>query len=271
MRLETKTEIARATLSLLAVVVSLFFLGVLVFVLCAGLQINPFKETTTSFLIAAFVGLIGVAAVLVLLNVATNVSLIADARIAEMKIEPRRGALRRWSAAFLVVAVVLVGLIFGGTYLSKEKFLGVVREQADEVLGKNRDLLEEVSRLLASGKPEDYKRIYEIRAFLQNQRSGLPQLTLIYSGQFEGKLTFYKTDYYDWNQKPSVYTPTYFQCTQSMDCEYLTKFFSGQNVDVFQKYTVREDQFYIYIPFVGKNSRFVLLFDRRNSYGKVGS
>jgi len=271
MRLETKTEIARATLSLLAVVVSLFFLGVLVFVLCAGLQINPFKETTTSFLIAAFVGLIGVAAVLVLLNVATNVSLIADARIAEMKIEPRRGVLRRWSAAFLVVAVVLVGLIFGGTYLSKEKFLGVVREQADEVLGKNRDLLEEVSRLLASGKPEDYKRIYEIRAFLQNQRSGLPQLTLIYSGQFEGKLTFYKTDYYDWNQKPSVYTPTYFQCTQSMDCEYLTKFFSGQNVDVFQKYTVREDQFYIYIPFVGKNSRFVLLFDRRNSYGKVGS
>jgi len=270
MQLETKTEIARATLSLLAVVVSLFFLGVLVFVLCAGLQINPFRETTTSFLIAAFVGLIGVAAVLVLLNVATNVSLIADARIAEMKIEPRRGVLRRWSAAFLVVAVVLVGLIFGGTYLSKEKFLGVVREQAGEVLGKNRDLLEEVSRLLASGKPEDYKRIYEIRAFLQNQRSGLPQLTLIYSGQFEGKLTFYRADYYDWNQKPSVYTPTYFQCTQSSDCEYLTKFFSGQNVDVFQKYTVREDQFYIYIPFVGKNSRFVLLFDRRNSYGKVG-
>jgi len=188
-----------------------------------------------------------------------------------MKIEPRRGVLRRWSAAFLVVAVVLVSLIFGGTYLSKEKFLGVVRGQADEVLGKNRDLLEEVSRLLASGKPEDYKRINEIRDFLQNQRSGLPQLTLIYSGQFEGKLTFYRADYYDWNQKSTVYTPTYFQCTQNMDCEYLTKFFSGQNVDVFQKYTVREDQFYIYIPFVGKNSRFVLLFDRRNSYGKVGS
>src|SRR5437762_5965585 len=114
----TKVQIARTTLSLLTLVASLFLLGVLVLVLCVGLQINPFKETTTSFLIAAFVGLIGVAAVLVLLNVATNVSLIADARIAEMKIEPRRGVLRRWSAAFLVVAVVLVGLIFGGTYLS---------------------------------------------------------------------------------------------------------------------------------------------------------
>ncbi len=271
MRSETKTAIARATLSLLTVVVSLVLLGVLVSVLCAGLQINPFRETTTSFLVAAFVGLIGVAVVLVLLNVATNVSLIADAKIAEMRIETRPGVLRKWSAAFVIVAVVLVGLIFAGTYLSKEKFLGVVRGQADEVLGKNRDLLEEVSRLLASGKPEDYKRIYEIRNFLQNQRSELPQLTLVYSGQFEGKLTFYRVEYYDWSQKPSVYNPTYFQCTKNLDCEYLTKFFSGGNVDVFQKYTMREDQFYIYIPFVGKDARFVLLFDRRNSYGKVGS
>jgi hypothetical protein len=271
MRSETKTAIAKATLSLLTVVVSLILLGVLVSVLCAGLQINPFKETTTSFLVAAFVGLIGVAVVLVLLNVATNVSLIADARIAEMKIETRPGVLRKWSAAFVVVAVALVALIFTGSYLSKEKFLGVVRSQADDVLGKNRDLLEEVSRLLASGKPEDYKRIYEIRNFLQNQRSELPQLTLIYAGQFEGKLTFYRSDYYDWNRQRSEYTPTYFQCTKGMDCEYLTKFFSGENVDVFQKYTVRDDQFFIYIPFAGKESRFVLLFDRRNSYGKVGS
>ncbi len=89
MELDTKAQIARATLSILILVVSLFFLGVLVLVLCAGLEINPFRETTTSFLIAAFIGLIGVAAVLFLLNVATNISLIADARIAELQIQPR--------------------------------------------------------------------------------------------------------------------------------------------------------------------------------------
>jgi amino acid transporter len=271
MRLETKTTIAKATLSLLTVVVALVLLGVLVFVLCAGLQINPFKETTTAFLVAAFVGLIGVAVVLVLLNVATNVSLIADARISEMKIEPHPGVLRKWSVVFVVAAVALVALIFAGTYLSKEKYLSVVRRQADEVLRNNKDLLDEVSRLLASHKPEDYKRIAEIRSFLQNQRSGLPQLTVIYSAPFEGKPAFYKVDYYDWNQKSEVYIPTYFQCTQNLDCEYLSQFFAGQNSGVFQKYTVRDDQFYIYIPFVGKESRFVLLFDRRNSYGKVGS
>jgi hypothetical protein len=76
-----KAQIAKLTLTLLTVVVFALFLGVLV--LCAGLQINPFRETTTTFLIASFIGLIGVAAVLVLLNVATNISLIADAKISE--------------------------------------------------------------------------------------------------------------------------------------------------------------------------------------------
>src|ERR1700687_4801431 len=95
MELETKAQIARATLSLLVVVASLFFLGVLILVLCLGLEINPFRETTTSFLVAAFAGIAGVAAVLVLLNVATNMSLIADAKIAELKIESRRGVLTK--------------------------------------------------------------------------------------------------------------------------------------------------------------------------------
>ena len=272
MELDTKAQIAKVTLNLLTVVVSLFLLGVLVLVLCQGLQINPFKETTTSFLIAAFVGLIGVAAVLVLLNVATNLSLIADAKIAELRLEPRRDLLRKWFVAFFAVAIILVGLVFGGTYLSKERYLGVVHAQADEVLKQNQGLLDEVSRLLASGKPEDYKRIFDIRSFLENQRSGLPQLTLIYSGKFADKPAFYSVNgYFAGDLEKRTYTPVYFACTRNLDCDYLTRFFSGEKVDNLQKYTVRDDQFYIYIPYIGNEARFVLLFDRRNSYGKLGS
>jgi hypothetical protein len=270
-QLGTKAQIAKTTLSLLTLVTSLFLLGVLVLVLCVGLQINPFRETTTSFLAAAFAGLTGIAAVLVLLNVATNISLIADAKISELKIDPNRRVLRKWSLAFFLVAAAVVCFIFVGTHLSKERYLGVVRAQADEVLKANTGLLEEISRLLASGKPEDYKRILEIRTFLQNQRSELPQLTIVYSGKFEGRLAFYRVEYFEWKQNGSVYTPTYFPCTKNLDCEYLTKFFSGEKVDILQQYTVGDDQFYIYMPFSGTESRFVLLFERRNSYGKIGS
>jgi hypothetical protein len=270
--LDTKAQIAKATLSTLTVVVWLFLLGVLVLVLCAGLQINPFRETTTSFLLSAFGGLIGVAAILVLLNVATNVSLIADAKIAELKIEAHRGLLKKWFIAFFVAAAMLISIIFVGTYLSKERYLAVVRTQADQVLNQNKGLLDEVSRLLASGKFEDYKRVFEIRAFLANQRAGLPQLTLIYSGKFLDKLAFYSVnEYFPGNPEKESYTPRYFACTQNRDCNYLTRFFSGEKVDTLQKYTVRDDQFYIYVPFTGKEARFILLFERRNRYGKFGS
>jgi hypothetical protein len=271
MQLETKAQIAKTTLTLLTLVTSLFLLGVLVLVLCVGLQIDPFRETTTSFLGALFAGLIGVAAILVLLNVATNISLIADAKISELRIDPQRGVLRKWSVAFFVVAAALVCLIFVGTYLSKERYLGVVRAQANDVLKANSSLLEETSRLLVSGKPEEYKRIIEIRKFLQNQRSDLPELTVIYSGKFAGKLAFYRIEDFGWDQQNNAYASTYFRCTQDLDCDYLTRFFSGEKVDALQKYTIRNDQFYIYIPFTGKDARFVLLFARQNGYGKIGS
>src|SRR5215471_18998761 len=129
----TKAQIAKLTLTLLTVVVFVLVLGVLVLVLCAGLQVNPFRETTTTFLVASFIGLIGVAAVLVLLNVATNISLIADAKISELKIEPRPGMLRLWISVFAAFAVVLVGLVAGGAYFSKERYLKVVRSQADDI------------------------------------------------------------------------------------------------------------------------------------------
>lgn len=272
MELSTKAQISKATLSLLVAVVFLFLLGVIVLILCAGLQINPFRETTTSFLIAAFIGLIGVATILVLLNVATNVSLLADAKIAELRVESKQAWRKKWLLAFLVPAFILVAVVFAGSYLSKEKYLRIVHAQAEEVVDKNKDVLEEVSRLLASGKVQDYKRIYEIHSFLENQRSGLPQLTLIYSGKFADRLAFYKVDdYFPGDEKKGTYTPMYFACTKNLDCDYLTRWFSGENVGILQKYTARDDEFYIYMPVFGKEARFVLLFERRNSYGKVGS
>ena len=272
MRIETKAQIAKSSLSLLIGVAAVFFLGVIVIVLCVGLQINPFKETTSTLLTAGFIGLIGVAAVLVLVNVATNLSLIADAKISELKIEPGQAVLKKFVVVFFIVAAVLVGVVFAGTYLSKERYLGVIRAQADDVLKENGNLLAEIGRRLSSGKSDDFQRVGQIRTFLESQRSGLPSLTVIFAGKFEGRLALYKIDSaLPYDEQGKEYEPPYFACTQNLDCEYLMTFFSGGKVDALQKYTVRDEQFYIYIPYVGKDSRFVLLFNRMNSYGKLGS
>ena len=272
MKLETKVQIARTSLSLLVLVVVLFLLGLVVLVVCAGLQINPFRETTTSFLLALFMGLIGVAAILVLLNVATNISLIAEARIAELQVEPQPGVLKKWVVMFACTVAILVGFVFLGTYLSKERYLQVIRQQVNEVVKDNRPSFEELGHLLVSGKPEDFKRINEIHSYLATRQPDLPQLTILYSGKVGDKVIFYRTagDYY-YNPQAPQDPRTYYTCMPRQDCDYLKNFFAGENVDILRKYTIRDNQFYIYVPMITKDSRFVLVFERWNSYGKVGS
>ena len=148
MQPDTKAQIAKATLSLLTIVASLTLLGVLVIVLCAGFGINPFRESTTTFLLSAFSGLIGIGLLLMLLNVATSISLIADGTVSQLGIQPRANVLKKWFVAFVGAAVALTAIVFVGTYFSKERYLKVVHEQADEVLKDNHGSLEQISRLL---------------------------------------------------------------------------------------------------------------------------
>jgi hypothetical protein len=272
MNLETKAQVARWSLTLLVLVIGLVCLGALAVILCAGLDINPFRETTTSLLVATFVGLIGIVAALFLLNVATDISMIAEASIAGLKLEPRAGALKTWALAFGATALALVVLILAGTYFSRYRYLDVVQDQANEVLKENDNLLAEISQRLASGQTADFKRILEIRNFLVHQRTGLPNITIIFSGRFGDKVALYHIgDFYWVDPETKNYQPPYFECTRNFDCDYLKAFFSGEKVDVLKKFTIRGSQFNIYVPYIGKETRFMLMFDSRNSYGKIGS
>ncbi len=266
-----KVEIAQLTLFLLTVVAALFILGILVLVMCAGLRINPFREKTTSFLLAVFSGLIGLAVILVLLNVATNISLIADAKIAQLGVPADAIVLTRWVPVFLGTAISIVIMIFAGTYFSRKKLLHIVRSQADDVLKENERLLNEISSLLARGQLGDYKRVWQVREFLNNQRKDLPDLTIIYSGQFADKTAYYQINQYlHGDEKEIAYTPQYFPCSPNLDCDYLKEFFSGTKVDVLEKHTAGKD-FSIYFPVIGNESRFVLLFSHKTRFGKFGS
>jgi hypothetical protein len=274
MLLETKAQVAKVSLSLLIGIVWLFLLGVVVLVLCGGLNINPFRETTTSLLISAFVGAIGIIAALVLVNVATSVSLIADAKVSELGVAPTAGRAKLWVALFVGLSLVLTGVVFAGTYLSKRKYIKVVRHQAEAVVNENAPLLSELSKALASGTPAEYKHAEEIREFIENQRAELPGVTIVYADKFENRIALRmlnRSRYWLDQDKNESYRPEYYRCNEHIDCDYLKSFFAGNGISTLEQYDFRGSEYSIYIPVVGKESRYVLLFSRRNSYGKIGS
>ncbi len=70
-------------------------------------------------------------------------------------------------------------------------------------------------------------------------------------------------DYFSGDFEKGTYNPSYYRCTANRDCDFLRRFFSGDKVEVLKKYTIRDNQFYIYIPFAGKESLFCPIVQSR--------
>lgn len=271
MRIESKAQLSKVTLILLILITCFFTMGIILGVVAITFHLNPFREMTTTFLMMAFLGSIGLATATLFLNVATNLSLIADSKISELKLSSKQNGLRPWFIGLSGVTVIVLAFIVLGSTYSEKTSLKVTQSQVNEVLNENKDLLNQVAKLIQDGSAPKIKKVSEIIRFLRNQRAGLPYLTLIYSGSFEDRLALYEmSDSFSADEK-GTFQPRYYQCTQEIDCTYLRDFFKTGNLQTMEKLVRKTNAFYIYFPFQIDGVRFVLLFTRYQNYGKIGS
>lgn len=269
MRLETKIQLSSLSLRALSLAAALFVVGLFVIVLCLGLGVNPFREQTTSLLISSFMGLIGLCTVSVLLSVAANLSILADVRLASTGVAPPRFP-AMWLLILGVVSIIIAAGIGASTYYSKQRYLTVVLGQALEVATENSDIIEDIARLSAKTDLESYTQIAKKVQYLKSQREGLPDLQIIFQSQRGGKLSLRRAGDYNYSSQ-TAFEPPYYACRKEVDCDYLKAFFDGKNVKSKSDYTLKDDMFYVYLPVVTSAGRIVLLFDKQNHYGKVGS
>ncbi len=271
MNIETKAQLSKTTLYVLMLVASCIIVGTVVIILCTGLSINPFRERTSGFLVASFMGLIGIAFVSLFLNVAANLSLLAEAKILEQRVDASRHGLRPWFIGVALATFSGIAVVAGGARLSERKFLAVVRGQAEEILSENDDAVVKIGVALKAKRLEALSDMPDLIHFLESRRRDLPDLELIYAGEFQGKRALRVIRKYNWNgPQAQKAPPPYFECDRSVDCDYLSRFFDGQKSDVLEKISDR-DSYRIYFPEERDGMRFVLLFGRTQSYGKLGS
>jgi hypothetical protein len=265
---KTKQSFSTFTFYLLLGVGAVFLVGVIDLVLCTGLKINPFTERATTLLFAAFIGLIGIAIVTFLLNVAANLSLLAESKNGPAPARPF--PMKMFAILFGLVAFSSVALIAGGTWASERRFLAVVEKQTEEILSQNKDLVARLGVLIQGQSRKEFEEVSSILHFLGSQRRNLPNLTLIYDGTFENKPALYQANAY-LPKDVGPYVPRYYECYQERDCQYLKDFFSGKQPPKLSSFSRSSGTFYIYYPVETGKRRFILLLERNNSYGKLGS
>ncbi len=263
---QSRRGLSGLTFYLLVLIAAVLTVGAIDLVFCAGLGINPFRERTTGFLIAGFIALMGLAVLAFLLNVATNLSLIADRSVVERSTKPF--PIRRVFAGVGVGSIVTLVIIGVGTWSSQQRFLSVVQEQTQEMLAQNQDIVDRIGSRLAAGQRSDFEQIAKAITFLKAQRRDLPNLTVIYGGKFSGKDALFQANDYVPSDR---FEPRYYECRQNRDCEYLKAFLGGKDQPVLKHIDRSSDDFYLYYPVVTEGARFVLLLERHQRYGKLGS
>lgn len=270
MNTQTKLQLSRASLKVLALIFAMFVVFVSLMIFSLTFDMNPFNERTTTLFGMLFGGMIGLAVATLFLNIAANLSAIADAKMSQEKQLAGSSTLKIWGgvvAGCIVLGAVLIMVMARG---SDQRTLKFVKTQAEEVLNDQKTLVAKIAGLLEIQDNKKLKQISPLISFLENQRQGLPTLTLIYADTYEGQTVYHRLGSYVDDDKKE-FSPSLYKCEKSLDCAYISRFFKGEKTEVLESFDRKSRESVIYFPQEIDNKKFILLFSDRQRYGKYGS
>ncbi len=277
MNLKTKSDLSQWSLNGLTFITCFGVAAITILVFSSILQFVPFNENTATALLAAFFGGIGLAALLLILNIAANLSLIASVKAQETALpamKEGKSQFGKWVGFTLTLAGIGCAVTIGGTIASKAKFSGIVREQTASIVKEQAALLDQIGTYMEGGKVSDYKEITRILSFLQKQKNNLPSATVIFADDFKGKTAYYEiSNYYGYSsdEKRDPFKENYFTCETSSSCKWMDDFFTGKAVETLYESGFTGNEFRVYYPVASGKQKYILQFQRRQNYGKIGS
>ena len=274
--MDFKQSISKLSFLFICLVVTLLFVGTCVLITTVSFGINPFKSETTAFLSLSFFSMIGMSVVALMLNVAANLSLIAEGHsgavgIGNKSFKDSRKVLKMWGIVTGTVTLVLIVLILVLNSASESRKFKLVEDLSNEVLSGNRLLVEKIAIDLKTGTVDRLSEIPKKLEFLKKQRQDLPELVLIFSEDFEGQRAYRVIN--SWNFSPlskdnSKYP--FYSCAKDIDCEKLKTFFESGGVTRFSVKQNGLDEYSVYFPYELNGVRFILMFNKGIRFGSVG-
>ncbi len=267
----TNADIARWTLSGLMLVVSFLVAAIAVLIVSSALQFVPFKENTAAALLAIFMGGIGISVVLLVLNIAANLSLIAGVKLEEHRAaNPYSGhisQMKRW--VVFCSGLVVAGLIItiGGTVYSKYRYQKLFTEQAQAIEKDNQAVFANIARRIGNGRDVNRQDLATAMKVLESQQKSINSVTVIWSSMIMEKRVLQKQDDYFYKDR----SEDFFVCDSAELCAWTNDFFEGKDHKAIRDFSFIDGIYNVYLPVVEGGKRFILLLNSRQNYGKIGS
>jgi len=268
MRTNNKIKLVNLTTWIMLITVSIIAFWFIGFVVSNTFDLNVFAQKSSTFIYS----FIGFSAVLVLcsaiLNISLNIGIIADNTGSDKESSRNNAIGRKFYLAITTIILGLIAFLFLGDYQTRKNTRDKLTDSSDYIVKTYAESINKLGPCLVdTGK---VARIPEILKFLSDQKSEFPSVLLITSGKYDGQLTFLEIGQYDGERslKKPLYGNSFYRC-EDYDCKYLTEFFTGKASRTF--FWTRENDYKLYYPFDMRGVRFILLFTKHQSHGKIGS
>ena len=268
MKIENKIKLANLTtwtMLITIAVIALWFIG---FAVATTFNLNVFTNRTSEFILLfiAFAGfLVACSAVL---NVSLNISLIADSKIQELRGKGTTLLNQKFYLGGLGLIGAMIAFLFLGDFLTRVHEKNELIKESNDIIARYDKSITDIANAL-----NDTARLKEVPAildFLSSQKYEFPDVRLITSNQFNGQLTFLAIDPNDEEKKLAkpFFGNSFYKC-QKFDCEYLENYFTGKTREQF--FWTEDNDYRLYYPFERSKQKFILLFNKYQRGGRLGS
>jgi hypothetical protein len=265
---EFKIKLANFTISIITITVAFVALWFVIFMVNSTFNLTVFAERTTEFFYLLIFAAIATVFCAAFLNISLNLSLIADMKIQETKIEHKKSFGKQFILILCASVAIVVALLFLGDQLSRKNEKDRLLAECSDLITRYQTSINEISNSLSDTSL--IKRIPTILEFLSSQKSDYRDIAIITFTKFDGQATFLRVtpNTSEINLHKPYFNSSFYRCNKR-DTEYLS--------DVFQKnlkepflWSEKSDH-YLYFPITSGKVPFVLHFSKYTRYGKIGS
>jgi hypothetical protein len=265
---EFKIKLANFTISIITITVAFIALWFVIFMVSSTFDLTVFAEKTTEFFYLLIFAAIATVFCAAFLNMSLNLSLIADIKIQETKIEHEKSFGKQVILILCAGIVVVVALLFIGDQLSRKQEKERLLSECSDLISRYQTSINELSNSLAD--TSFIKRIPTILEFLSSQKSDYRDIAIITFAKFDGQATFLRiTPNTSENDLHKPYFNSSFYRCNKRDTEYLSDVFQKKLQEPFV-WSEKSDH-YLYFPVTSGKVPFVLHLSKYTRYGKIGS
>ncbi len=256
------------TIGIISIILLIYWVFVFMIVEVFGLKV--FRENITETFYLSILGILALMFGALIINIMFNLTRIAQRHnnnAESLKIE--KSNIR--FIIFILSFPVILGLLFGGDYLTSKKKEKLLIQSAESIM---KDYSKKTDKLVNYSFTKNWiNETADILSILSKTDKNFPHISVIAKDSIDGSKLFlgFKNNYFytKINDTIKPQKKNFILETTKPERDYLNEIFKSKSNKI--RFSAHDGNYELYYPYISGNKVIILYFSDYRRYGKIGS